>query len=236
MAKDRKKLVLFDVDGTLTHRVGDYMESLGRFPYAVEKAFGLKLTMGVDDYMKYNGWIDKAMAWEWVKDKGINRREYVRKFPLYEQYLLEYMEGHKPVYQAARGAKSLVARLSHSHDGMVGLITGNVEAVAWWKLRQAGLAQYFHFGLFGGEANSRIDLARSVFAKAKKVLKIDISPKDIIIIGDTVHDVFCAKAISAAVILVLTGGRNSEVPEGQKPDLVVRSLADKAIVNFLESS
>src|SRR3989344_4493741 len=104
------KLILFDIDGTLTHHIGDSQVSLDRFAYAVEKMFGIKLNLTVDEYMRYNGFIDRATIWELVKDKGISREVYEKKFPLFSDYALEYFKLHNPLYEEAEGARELLDR------------------------------------------------------------------------------------------------------------------------------
>lgn len=230
----KKKLVLFDIDGTLISRTGDLMDSLGRFPYAIENMFGIKLGLGVDDYMRYNGFIDKAMLWELVKERGVARETYEREFLNFEKHALDFFEKHKPIYHPVRGAEELLAALQKRGDGALGVLTGNVERIAWWKLEKTGIKKYFQFGLFGGEADNRIELAKLVFAKAKTFFKHDFSPEHITIIGDTIFDVRCAKAIGAKTILILTGGQNSEVPKTETPDLVVDTLTDPRVLSFLD--
>ncbi len=227
------KLLLFDIDGTLTHHIGDSQVSLDRFAYAVKKMFGIKLNMSVDEYMRYNGFIDRATIWELVKDRGITRAVYEEKFPLFSIHASEYFNLHNPLYEEAEGAQELLGRLEQREDISLGVITGNVEAIAWWKLKRAGLDTFFRFGLFGEEAKNRIELAGLAFPKGKIFFKKDFAPRQITIIGDTIHDVRCAKAIGANIILILTGQRNSEIPKDEKPDLIVRSLKDPAIGAFL---
>lgn len=227
------KLVLFDIDGTLTTRVGDLRQSLWRFPYAVEKLFGVKLNLTVDEYMSFNGWIDKAQVWEMVKAHGVSRKVYERRFPQFGEYVLEYMNLHNPVYHSTRGAKEILSKLITQDNICLGVITGNVEQVAWWKLERTGLRKFFNFGLFGGEANNRLELAEMVFEKARKHFHRVFSPSQITVIGDTVHDVYCAKHIGAKVILLLTGGIHSEVPRDRKADLVARALTDTSVRDFL---
>src|SRR3989344_3152336 len=224
----KKLLVLFDIDGTLTNRVGNLKESLWRFPYAVKKLFNVDLNLTVDDYMSFNGWIDKAQEWEMVKTKGVSREEYEKKFPKFGEIVLEYFKFHKPTYTTAPGAKELLQNL-YERGVNLGVITGNVEEGAWWKLDNVGIRNYFSFGLFGGEANDRVELASYVFEKAKRHFGTAFLPDNIVIIGDTVHDVRSAKENGLKSILILTGGQNSEVPKDVTPNLIVSSLEDKKV-------
>ncbi len=227
-----RTLVLFDIDGTLIRRKGDILESLARFPYANRKAFGLTDTIPLTDYLKFNGYIDKAQIWEVVKDRGISRDEYEQKFPQWAQYAHEYVATHNPRYQPTEGSAELVAKLSQNPYVDLGVITGNVEPVGRWKLAKTGFEKYFPFGLFGGEADNRIELAKLVFDKARAFFSHVYAGPDITVVGDTEHDVRCAKAVAARAILILTGEANSSIPADAKPDLVVQTLADRRLGEF----
>ena len=74
-------------------------------------------------------------------------------------------------------------KVGHIH---LGVITGNAKRIALWKLEHTDLAKYFHFGLYGDEADDRAELAGNVFAKANEELGISLRPQDITVIGDTV--------------------------------------------------
>src|ERR1700758_3046577 len=46
-------------------------------------------------------------------------------------------------------------------DGkLLGICSGNLEVVAWLKLKAAGLADYFEFGCFADECELRVDVFR----------------------------------------------------------------------------
>ena len=75
-----------------------------------------------------------------------------------------------------------------------------------------------------------------VFEKAKRELHITFTATDIILIGDTVHDIRCGKAIGATTIAVTTGMHGDpKVLEAEKPDLLVTSLADPRVSSLFSS-
>lgn len=228
-----KKLVLFDIDGTLTNRVGDLKDSLWRYPYAAKKLFNVDLNLTVDDYMSYNGWVDKAQFWDQLKGTGVTRKIFLKKFPLYGKYAVEYFNKRNPAYKITEGSKKLLEVLFRQKDINLGVITGNAELLAWWKLEAAGLKKFFSFGLFGDEADSRSKLAELVFDKAKKHFRFNFEPRQIVMVGDTIYDIACARHIGAKIIFLVTGGKNSDLSQSDKPDLIVSSLGDSAILDFL---
>ncbi len=229
-----KKLILFDIDGTLIYHVGQHSVGLQRFAYALSRAYG---TPDNFDPAEYNGMIDRQMAWNIVERHGVPRSTFLEKFPSYIAGMLQYLqEGAKKekLYEPIADGVALVGQLCKRKDIALGLITGNARRIADWKLEHTGLAKYFSFGLYGDEADDRNALAKLVFAKAKKQFHQRFTGQNIVVIGDTVHDIRCGKAIGAATIAVTTGLHGSREPlAAEKPDLLVDSLMEKAVRDFL---
>jgi phosphoglycolate phosphatase-like HAD superfamily hydrolase len=48
----------------------------------------------------------------------------------------------------------------------------------------------------------------------------------VMVIGDTEHDITCARSIGAVAVAVPTGGATREVLEAAKPDLLLADLSD----------
>lgn len=229
-----KKLILFDIDGTLTYHVGARR-------WEEQYAHGMKVAYGITtpyEYSTYNGSIERHMAWDIVQKHNVSREEFFAKFPVYVQAMLEHLEeweGKGRVFEPISEAVALVANLRAQNLHVLGILTGNAKRIADWKLTHVGLSPaYFPFGLYGEEADDRIALARLVFERAKKELGWDIQPQDIVVIGDMVHDIRCGKAIGARTIAVTTGMHGDEaILKREKPDLLVSSLADKRVYSVL---
>lgn len=221
-----KKLVLFDIDGTLIYHVG-------LRKWNEQYKHGMRVTYGVSepqDYSKYNGSVEMHMAWDIAQKYGVSRGDFLTKFPSYIQSMIEHLDDWRkrgPVFQPIPEAVNLVGKLLKRKEYILGVLTGNAKRIADWKLSHTGLLKHFSFGLYGQEADDRISLAKLVFTKAKRELGEDFAPQDIIVIGDTVYDIRCAKAIGARVIAVTTGMHGDPaVLEKELPDLLVTSLAD----------
>jgi phosphoglycolate phosphatase-like HAD superfamily hydrolase len=57
------------------------------------------------------------------------------------------------------------------------------------------------------------------------------------VIGDTVHDIRCARAIGALAIAVPTGGSSRDALAAESPDLLLDNLADAGpLLKILEQS
>lgn len=190
-----------------------------------------------EDYTKYNGSIEMHLAWSIAQKFGFSREEFLRRFPVYVSAMLEHLDEWSqkgPVFQSIPEAVALVDKLSTQKKFILGLLTGNARRIADWKLAHTGLLNYFSFGLYGEEADDRIALAKLVFEKAKRELRQVFVSKDIVVIGDTIHDIRCGKAIGAVTIAVTTGMHGDPAAlEKEKPDLLVDSLADPRVEGVL---
>jgi phosphoglycolate phosphatase-like HAD superfamily hydrolase len=102
----------------------------------------------------------------------------------------------------------------------LGIVTGNVRATAWSKLRHAGLDHAFAFGAYGDEHHDRTEIAR---------LALGRTPADAparMLIGDTPLDVRAAKANGLIAVAVATGWVSAEELTATGADLVLPDFAD----------
>jgi len=236
------KLILFDIDGTLIYHVGlktgKFVRPVGyHFVHAIKEVYGVDTVFDLHDH---NGSVDRKIVWDMVKTKGIPRAEFELKFSSIIPIIHESMKtasiesSPTPLYDCPIGARELVQILHKEGKNHLGIITGNVEQVGWWKLEYVHLREFFDFGVFGDEADNRIALAHTVFTKADAYFQTSFKPEDIIIVGDTIHDIRCAKAIGASSIVVTTGFHNDkEVFQKEEPNVIADSLMDKSVLDFL---
>ncbi len=223
-------LILFDIDGTLIHHVGKQIQPKDRFQTAIEEVYSVTLNLDAPSIDKFMGITDRDFAWKLLEGSGVSREEFLEKFPLWVDVNHKYLSTEaqqQTVYIPIAEAKLLVEKLWHQQVHVLGLLTGNAARVADWKLDHTGLNEYFSFGLFGDEADNRIELAKRVFIKARDTIGKDFVGKQIVVIGDTIRDIDCGEAIEAFTIGVTTGGHNN------RQDLVDRG-ADMVVDNLVE--
>jgi len=72
----------------------------------------------------------------------------------------------------------------------------------------------------------RNELGPYALRRAKGHWGHDFHPDNVWIIGDTPHDIACARAFGARAMAVATGGSTSTVLSGHKPDVVLGDLSD----------
>ena len=115
----------------------------------------------------------------------------------------------------APGVAELLADLSGREDMLLGLVTGNLEAIAERKLARAGLWRHFRPGLggFGSDSEDRTDLPG--IARRRAGSRGAPYPREkTIVIGDTPLDVACARADGVRCFAVTTGPYDREALRG----------------------
>lgn len=142
----------------------------------------------------------------------------------YFQYLRTHMHDASSVLLP--GVEELLQRLSGDDSVMVGLLTGNFRESARIKLDRFNLNRFFSFGVFGDDASYRNDMPPIARSIIRENFNIDMSFEDIVIIGDTVHDITCAKSSGAVSVSVGTGWVDHQVLLSLEPDYFFEDLSD----------
>jgi phosphoglycolate phosphatase len=217
-------LILFDIDGTLvlTGRAG--MRAMTRacedIVGHVDALNGVTVAGRTDwiilrDVMAKQGrQLDAALLDEL-------RRQYV-------QHLVEEIqlpgEGLKDVLP---GIRELLERLNRRDDVALGLLTGNFEEGARIKLEYFDLWKYFPCGAFGDDSADRNDLVPVAMRRARECgIAREVPASRVLVVGDTPHDVACARTAGAVPVAVATGGYSVETLRETGADIVFKDLSD----------
>ncbi|MCC5786122.1 MAG: haloacid dehalogenase-like hydrolase [Phycisphaerales bacterium] len=119
------------------------------------------------------------------------------------------------------------------------LMTGNFAETARLKLAAAGIdPDRFPFGVWGDDARehppSRDQLPGVALRRFADLRNVEADPARVVVIGDTVHDISCARAWGCRVLAVATGSYTREDLAGA--DRVVDDLSDtESILDWLLS-
>ncbi|HVJ27904.1 MAG TPA: HAD hydrolase-like protein [Vicinamibacterales bacterium] len=218
-----RKLVLFDIDGTLVLTGGAGVRAMNR---ALQDAFGH--ADGLDG-IPVAGRTDWAILSDAVRKVG-RSLDGALLADLEHRYVTNLAEeiqhpgtGRKEVLP---GIREILAALEARDDVFVGLVTGNFEAGAQVKLGYFDLWRYFTCGAFGGDAADRNALVPFALERARGCGLPDIADEDILVIGDTPHDVTCAHAAGAIAVGVATGSSPVEELEAAGAQHVFLDLSD----------
>jgi phosphoglycolate phosphatase-like HAD superfamily hydrolase len=218
-----RKLVLFDIDGTLVLTGGAGVRAMDR---ALEEAFGR--TPGLDG-IPVAGRTDWAILADAVQrhEQTLDTRLLEDLRDRYVRYLAEEIQhpgtGRKAVMP---GIREILDALDTRRDVLVGLLTGNFEAGARVKLGHFDLWRYFRCGAFGDDAADRNALVPFAVRRAEACGLPAISPHDVIVVGDTPADVACAHAGAAVAVAVATGSSSMDELRTAGADHVFPDLGD----------
>ena len=206
--------LLFDIDGTLL-----YARGVGRaaFGCAFLAAYGVPYPDLAG--LTFVGATDSAVVREMAAACGVAntpaREEHF--FLRLAREIDAALAQNKP--HLYPGVPELTARL-HDSGYALGLVTGNVRATAWSKLRHAGLDHAFSFGAYGDDHHARAEIARIAITRTPA----GAAPR--ILIGDTPLDVQAAKANGLVAVAVATGWVSAADLAAAGADLVLPDFAD----------
>lgn len=218
------KLVLFDIDGTLLLSDGAGRSAITR---ALQEVFG---ATGPADYF-FDGKTDPQIVRELMRLAGLTDERIDANMA---QLLSRYVEclreelrapGRRPY--TLPGVPALLDALEESTDVIIGLLTGNLHPGAEAKLSAVGLdPARFRVGAYGSDHESRPELLAVAQARAKRLLGVDVSGAQIVVIGDTPADLTCGRALGASAIGVATGRYSVAALAYHEPLAVFADLTD----------
>jgi phosphoglycolate phosphatase len=223
-----KRLILFDIDGTLLSTNGAARRAFHR---ALIDVYG---TAGPIDTLPFDGKTDPQIARELMRAAGIEDRRIDERLPLlYDRYLGNMAhEVAQPSHttHVYAGVRDILDALQPRKDVLVALLTGNIEQGAALKLQSAQLDHYFGFGAFGSDSEHRHDLPAIAVARARERHGAEFRGKDIVIIGDTPSDVRCGQSLGVTAIGVCTGSHTRDQLLAEGADVVLDDFSDTARV------
>ena len=192
-------VLFWDIDGTLitTGRAGMFawndsvLELTGR-------EFDLKTeirTAGLTDYQ---------IAVRTFEAMGLNAEDGLldRLVRRYEELLPSSLPRRNGY--VLPNVRAILEHFKDRSDVRSYLLTGNTRGGARAKLTYYGLADFFPDGAFAEDSGDRSSIARRALELARRAAPV--ADDRLFVIGDTPHDIECAKAIGARTIAVATGG------------------------------
>lgn len=224
------RILLWDIDGTLVRarRNGVFKEY---FAPAMQRTFG---TVGrLWEMGSVSGSTDLQIIAEALAPEKITLADVRARFPElianFKDEMHRFCRSHEYIMDVLPGVPEILAATNDSPNFFNALLTGNFEPAARLKLELGGVHKFFDFsiGAFGEESNNRNDLpaiaARSIGAR----FDYEFAAGQFIVIGDTPHDIRCARFFGAKAVAVATGRNNP--PENLRPhnpDYLFNDLSD----------
>jgi len=225
-----KYLILFDVDYTLVKGSKIHKESI---------VDGIKKIFGVDppiEKLKLHGMTDQQIVTDLLKICGVDKKIIESKMKVCLKAIDQLYNNNKSADKVTlmEGARSLLDEISKDSDFILGLVTGNIESIAYGKLSLVGISQYFSIGGFGSDHIERHKLVEKAVGRAKD--KFGIDRFKIFVVGDTPKDINAAKKAGVYSIGIASGNFSREELEKYGADLVLESLLEKdKFIEFIKS-
>jgi phosphoglycolate phosphatase-like HAD superfamily hydrolase len=215
------KLFLFDIDGTLINSGGAGRKSLNA---TFKELYGINsATEGINPHGK----TDPIIVREIFKDKlgrEPSNEELKRVFERYVEYL-KFFILKSDGYKVLPGVKRFLEVLSE-RNAILGLATGNIEEGAKIKLAPSGLLKFFSFGSYGSDSEIRKEIIRIAIERGnKRARELGGEITDIYVVGDTHHDIICAKEVNAYSVAVATGVYSEDELLSYSPDFIFKDFS-----------
>lgn len=227
-------LILFDIDATLvtTTRSGVYaLEEAGRELF--DPAFTVE---GVE----FAGRLDPLIIGDLLRRNGVEASVSNAKAMRagYRRYL-EQRLARPGVARALPGVHAVVDGVAASQGVTLGLLTGNFADTGGMKLRACGIdPTRFVVQVWGDESPhtppARHHLGAIGLERYGKLRGGSVDPRMVTIVGDTPHDVDCAKKNGARCLAVATGSYSVGQLEEAGADRVVKDMSEvESVVGWL---
>jgi phosphoglycolate phosphatase len=216
------KLLLFDIDHTLLQPSKIHGAA---FEWSIYEVYGEVASL---DSIDCSGKTDRQIILELMRLHKLYERSIQSRLDqcirVMEKRYAETLKGDELVVMP--GAHELLEALSQQPGLFLGLVTGNLEGIAWGKLRKTDLARYFRIGGFGNEDVVRTHLVEHAIQKAVRQQGFVVA-NNVYVIGDTPRDVVAGHGARAITIGVASGKYSKADLKRAGADWAIESLMEK---------
>ena len=216
-------LILFDIDGTLLLSGRAGLRAMTR---AFDQTFGITNAF---EGQHFGGRTDSFLVSHALRANGMPdtpeaherfRQNYI---PLLAEEIEHPGTGHKGLMPGARELLEALGDHDHLH---LALLTGNYREAAEIKLQHFEIWDFFEWGAFSDDAADRNALVPIARRRAETYDIPGEAIERVIVIGDTPHDIECARVAGAKSIAVATGGFTVDQLRDAGADEVIPDLSD----------
>lgn len=208
-------LYLFDIDGTLLHA-----RRAGSSSFDTVFADHHNVTAACQG-IRFGGKTDPALIDEIFAARLGRPPSDAERAAFLDAYLARlraHLDRHG--VEVIAGVADALSWLAAQPGVLLGVATGNVQAGADAKLAAAGLTGVFSLGGYGSDSHLRAELVAAAIARGRQRAEL----REVVVVGDTIHDISAARACGAVACAVATG---SDPPDAlQHADVVFTSLAE----------
>ncbi|MDO9044437.1 MAG: HAD family hydrolase [Methanobacteriaceae archaeon] len=188
-------LVLFDIDKTLIDRSECHHQA---FIHAFKKIYRVDTSVEV---INYHGKTDPQIMHEVLLAEGLTENDicpYKNDFlDSMSEYFVANVKYDK--IKVMDGAVTLLKELEN-RKVLLGLLTGNIEIIAYFKLNHVDLGHYFKLGGFGSDSYYRSNLVLKAIQRAENDFRFVRNKNNVFVVGDTPLDV--AAGLKAGILTI----------------------------------
>ena len=218
------KLLLFDIDGTLMEESPTHTAS---FNYVCQSIYGVQTD--IDSFPRH-GMTDTGILYGLLKKENVEDDQIRNSMKKAFSAMVEYVSANlKPDDYRLLDHVNIVLEKLHNSEYSLGILTGNLQAIASLRLEHSGISSYFIAGGYGDDSRVRSELVNHAIQRFGK----SIEREDIYLIGDTPLDIRAARDASVNAIAVATGVYKA--PDLSGADLVLENFnEEKKLMEFLK--
>lgn len=148
-----------------------------------------------------------------------------------EVYVAAFQQRQIELQARTRAMPGVVALIQQLHGQVLQApLTGNIAPIARLKLDLLGLLPYLDVsvGAYGDDHEDRSQLVPIAAQRASALLGHALRGCDIVVIGDTPHDIRCGQRNGTRTVAVATGPYSVEQLAAYEPDALLPDLSDFA--------
>jgi phosphoglycolate phosphatase-like HAD superfamily hydrolase len=226
-----ERLVLWDIDGTLIRAGAIAGEAFGRAVASVAERAEHEI-----EFVTMSGKTDPQIAREMLLlaagDDVTTDSHIAAVIAHLEAELGAAEEMLRQEGRVLPGVRAILEELGRDPEVTQSVLTGNTSVNARAKLDAFGLTSFFDLDIaaFGSDDADRLRLVPVALERAEVVRGMTFDPSDVWVIGDTQHDLACARAAGARCIVVATGRPTLDELLALDADAVLPDLSDVAAV------
>jgi len=214
------RLLLFDIDGTLVKPIYSGRQHIET---VLEQLCGQPIsTEGV----AFSGRTDPQILRDTLRLAGYSSDFMDQLIPIaLEKYATIATYSNEEV-ELLDGVEELLDSLKSNPKVQLALLTGNIRVTAYRKMAAADIEHLFPFGAFGCDHSERNQLPAIAQARAMQYCGRSFTGQDIVIIGDSIHDITCGQEVGAMSVAVSTGFTSYQQLMSENPNVLLRDMTN----------
>jgi phosphoglycolate phosphatase-like HAD superfamily hydrolase len=210
---------IFDIDGTLLNTRD--LVHWNALHQAMLEVYDRDTTI---EEISYHGKTDVSILRAALERVGIASTLFEQRLPMALNVVRREVANHvrSIVPEVCTCVPELLSYLC-SAGKLLGLASGNLAIVGWHKVEAAGLSEFFAFGCFSDNCETRIGIFSKARVRARSILGEGAST---CFVGDTPADIHAAHELNANMVAVGSGTFSTDVLAAENPDACFASCKE----------